>query len=315
MSGIETECPFDHRHPESQTVNNDLIGIGSTLSEHMEAGTSTVTYDRNKPETKKVKNPSNKYKSKTPIRVLHYQTKDGKPRLFNYPITCAAHHLIPAQASLRECKNLLKYMSSKNDGGDKLKKQGAFNGLVWNDIGYDVNGVENGVFLPGLYAVGGNGTGEWIGAPSALDDEDEEPSSAWSPPPPGTGYRKMTDRNHWINSRSKKWQYVDAATKLIETQFHDSHPAYSRFVLGTLNKMGSKLNVARKKSIIEMRCPKCKERAEKIEKLGIPPPYGITLRLNDLSNRMKTFLSGGNKKGHRQVYTSRWGLAWAQNKP
>jgi hypothetical protein len=82
-------------------------------------------------------------------------------------------------------------------------------------------------------------------------------------------------------------------------------------VLGVLNKIGTRLNDARRKSITNEKCGKCKERAEKIDELGLPPPYSLSLRLNGVSDRMKALLTGGNAKGHRRVFTSRWGLAWA----
>jgi hypothetical protein len=278
----------------------------------MKAKESTVRYERYKPQLSKVSNPGHRYRGRKPIKVTAYLDKDGAvTKALFYPVTCAAHHLIPAQASLRECKNLLKYMVSKNDSGDKLKGEGKFKGIVWSDIGYNVNGSENGVFLPGSYGVGGNGSGDWVGTESALDLDDEFASVEWSPPSSNNPLRKMTETNHKIDEKSKKWQYVKEATRLFGGQFHDSHPRYSKFVLGILNKIATKLNSARRTSINDLACDKCKERQQKINDLGVPPPFGLSLRLNGLSVRMKQLLTGGNASGHKQVYTSRWGLAWA----
>jgi hypothetical protein len=313
VSAADVECPFDHDWAEPQPFDNELIGTGARLAECMNGAASTVQYPPYKPQLTAIANPGDKYKRRKPITIIGYYRDGGavKTKALNYPVTCAAHHLIPAQASLRECKNLLKFMVSKHGSGDALKGQGNFNGIVWSDIGYNVNGSENGHYLPGLYAVAGNGTCEWIGAPSVLDEEDEEGTVAWSPPPTKKRVRLMTDMNHRIDPQSKKWQYVDRATTLMGAQFHDSHPAYSKFVLGVLNKIATRLNAARRESVRDLNCGKCKEREEKIKDFGVPPPFGLSLRLNGVSERLRSNLTGGHAKGHRRIFTSRWGLAWA----
>jgi len=55
-------------------------------------------------------------------------------------VTPAAHHLIPGNASYKNATELHKYVSKKE-------------GIISGDIGYNINAEENGVWLPGNYAV------------------------------------------------------------------------------------------------------------------------------------------------------------------
>jgi hypothetical protein len=118
----------------------------------------------------------------------------------------AAHHLIPGNASLKKATLLRKFMTDK-DGG-----------FVSGDIGYDVNGIKNGIWLPGSYGV-----------------------NAATP----QFKKKWTAYEHQVD-------YARMAMQTADAQFHDSHPEYSRNVHNTLNSIAGKM-LHRKPG----RCPIC----------------------------------------------------------
>jgi len=53
----EAGCPFDHETPDPPTVENNLIGNGTTLRARMKQGTSTGTYGEFATKQEKVPNP------------------------------------------------------------------------------------------------------------------------------------------------------------------------------------------------------------------------------------------------------------------
>ena len=291
VMGNDVTCPFDHDTSEPEEVKNQLVGNGGTLGDNMTAGTSTILYaPMRKPQTKEP-NPDIDV-GDTPIDIGEWL----------YPVSCAAHHLIPAQASLKKAGKLLKFMKK---GGKKPNN-------LWSDIGYDVNGIENGVWLPGNYAVGGNGTGDWVGAPSAFDGDNELGSVRKRASRRSSASSKLDGVRHEVDPNNRKWLYVDQATKLFSAQFHDAHVDYSKFVLKVLNKIAESLVEKRKSSIENLSCPKCKKRQEKIAEYGVPPPYSLNQRLNGVSKRLSGYVEGC--RGHFMVYTSRWGKLIGEKK-
>jgi len=294
FSEISIECPLNHEDLNPISSENDFVGDGGTLGKNMEAGKSTIMYDPNKrgdPET--IPYPTLNTDKAWPVEVEgHF-----------YPVTCAAHHLIPAQASLKKAKQLHDWMVYKNNpqpiggsGGEPAK------GIVWADVGYDVNGVENGVWLPGNYAVGGNGTGEWTSAPTAYPDN-ELASARPAPPKASPTSRELSGLRHTFDDDNRKSLYVLAVTWLYNAQFHDSHGDYSLFVTEILDKLGTLYT--ENKSQLKSDCPKCQNRFDKIQDEGEPTHFGLAHRLNNVSKRLRGCLLG--KRGHATVYTSNWG--------
>jgi hypothetical protein len=104
-------------------------------------------------------------------------------------VIAAAHHLIPGNAALKR-SNLFK-----------CKKYLWVDGKAGGNIGYNVNSVANGVWLPGNYSV-----------------------------------RPWSDK-----SEDFKEKYAYAAMAKYKAQFHDAHDCYSRFVWGVLDKICAKL--------------------------------------------------------------------------
>ena len=111
----------------------------------------------------------------------------GKSR----PSTAAAHHLIPGNAALKKSK---LFTSNKY-----LWKDGSAKG----NIGYNVNAAENGVWLPGNYAVR-----PWSGLDPIF-------------------------QNRYAFGAMKEWR----------RQFHDAHGVYSNFVRQCLDQIFSKLKL------------------------------------------------------------------------
>lgn len=317
----EASCPFNHDMADPPTVNNDLIGVGTTLRTRMKSGASTGTFGDFAAKQPKVPNPkdvptSNIAKAKKPVTI------DGVAG--GYPVWCAAHHLVPAQESLKR-STLLPYMVKKGDT-EELKGKKVTNGVVWSDVGYDVNGTQNGVFLPGSYAVGGGrgGMKVWTkegkdagiaammasasGGWADTEDDDEDDCEPEGSPDPKSN--ELTGILYQVSPTNRKWLYVKRAVELAPGQFHDRHEPYSNFVLTVLEKIAENYKQAEINSVIDEKCGDCKQRADKIDKVGIPTPYGLVGRLNHASRRMASFLNGFTWRAN--IYTSGWGLAFME---
>ncbi|CAN5421173.1 hypothetical protein BH11PSE9_BH11PSE9_04280 [soil metagenome] len=305
----ELNCPFDHSNAEPPEVENQLIGNGGKLATKMGNGTSTHLYAPLVNSQSVVKNPRDDpahslYGHKTPVVVIvHDGLAAGERIEHRYPVTCAAHHLIPSQESLKTSR-LLAFMVKKGST-EKLKDKEFSSGAVWADVGYETNGSENGVYLPGSYAVGGGrgGMGVWTENDDQPDSEEEEVAGVPDPTSPSLD----GDLNE-ISERNRKWRYVRQAMFYGKGQFHDRHESYSKFVGEVLNKMFSDYRRMYQKSVKEQACPKCKDKADKIKELGIPTPFGLVGRLNGLSRNLQTCLNGSVWRPN--VFTSKWGDAF-----
>src|SRR5438093_10211822 len=108
------DCPFDHNAPKPPTVKNDLVGVGKTLASRMKVGSSAILYkDLNPGQQAIVKNPraipGHPFYDKQNCVEVQFTNEKKK----SYPVTCAAHHLVPAQESLKG-SSLLAYMCKKS---------------------------------------------------------------------------------------------------------------------------------------------------------------------------------------------------------
>lgn len=296
----EDDCPFDHSTGKPPTVENALIGKGGTLKSKMESGTSTHKYAYN-PSIKVGADPKEKVLS--PRNRADHPFKDGKKTLsvtdaddktHRFAVSCAAHHCIPAQESLKRSP-LLQFMVKKGETA-KLKGTSYADGIVWSNVGYDANGRENGVFLPGSYAV----SSHWRTWSDGTDDEEDDGVVSTDP---NAAVLEGTTR---IDEANPRWQYVRQAVNLAPGQFHDRHVDYSDFVLTILNKI-HELFMDHKKATFDKDagCPKCKENSDKIANDGIPTPFTLVARLNYVSGKLGNWLDG--KTWRTNIYTSRWG--------
>ncbi len=318
----EEKCPFDHTEVKPPTVDNDLIGVGTKLANKLKSAQGTLLYDPIKMNypVAKVMNPKDDsahafYQKK---KVVKIEASEGTKKYEHfYPVTCAAHHLIPAQESLKESR-LLAYMCKKGDT-EKLKGKDYTKGLVWSDLGYDVNGSQNGVFLPGSYAVGGGrgGMKVWTGgdmsdeADWAENDDTDEDKPEEDVQATDATSNLLTGPLNVISDHNRKWQYVKQSVEKCPGQFHDRHVDYStKVVQGVLKKMFENYESLNTEMIDNEKCPDCKKRKEDIQKFGIPTPYGLAVRLNKASDKLKNYLNGTTWRIN--VFTSKWGQAFME---
>lgn len=171
------------------------------------------------------------------------------------PVGTSAHHLIPGNASLKNSEIMdFLYVDGKAKG----------------NIGYNVNNYENGVWLPGNYALRGkNGLPKWGGEASKYIAEGGDPK-----------------------------QYAFAAIEKTRAQFHDAHEKYSDFVLDILDLLAEKLEMTG--SIW------CEEAGNKPDNPEDRQMFMLVARLNTISRRMKRMLVNPSKNWKRNVYTSRF---------
>jgi hypothetical protein len=196
----------------------------------------------------------------------------------------------------------------KKGDSEKLKDASYGDGVVWSDVGYDVNGSHNGKFLPGSYAVGGGRGGMGVWADTSDGDEDDTEDASEQIPDPASN--ELTGSLYEIKKSNRKWQYVKQAVAKCPGQFHDRHLPYSTFVQGVLKKIFTNYNTLAKKNALAGSCSKCKDRAEKIAKHGIPTPYGMVNRLNGDSKRLMGFLDGHTWRIN--IFTSGWGQKYME---
>lgn len=151
--------------------------------------------------------------------------------------------------------------------------------VIESDIGYGVNGAENGVWLPTHQELSQN--------MPVLPFETERKRYADIP---GQG-------SEMVGSTIS--HYVDAVMKRTQRQFHDAHPDYSTFVIGILNKIQTSLAI-----IKNFNCEKCQKAKQNGGKL--PPPHPLVFRLNGVSRRLKSHLVGAALSWKSPVFTSRF---------
>ncbi len=294
---IEWKCPFSHDE-DADDYENDFIGTGAKLGKKLETGRPTSNNPDYGGEDELVRDldprrrpghPFERSENAAPITLV-----DRAGRARGWPVACAAHHLIPAQASLAR-SFLLKWLIKKGETAS-VKKRGSVkrvSGHVANHVGYDVNGSQNGIWLPGPYAM----KGIWKEFADVDDKEEEVPESddmAGSP---------ADERPQ----ESTQFDYAVVTMNSARAQFHDSHPDYSDFVLEALNLIASRLTVFKQ----ERACDRCDE---KIGRMNVPAPYSLIERLNCVSSRLKSRLENGPEFWKKNLYTSGKALEY-MNRP
>ena len=173
----------------------------------------------------------------------------------------AAHHTIPGNASLK-VSALFPFLGDKDViGGWKGKPSKIEDGK--GGCGYDVNCAENGVWLP---------------SPYALSMTDGNSPAVW---PSKAGLKVLKKRrgaNSYELCESFKEAYArDAVEKSQNRQFHMVHADYNTAVKNVLKAVKVKM----------MKCPEVSSSSDKFD-----PPMGLAARLNVLSSRMRSLLTG-----------------------
>jgi A nuclease family of the HNH/ENDO VII superfamily with conserved AHH len=120
----------------------------------------------------------------------------------DYPFKVAAHHLVPGDASLSPSELYLHYMVKDATG----QTAGGRQFTIKANIGYNVNGNHNGVWLPGNYAIRQGATKKQV------------------------SWRELGE-DPWC------FEYMKACVAKTGGQFHDAHTHYSGAVLKILNKI------------------------------------------------------------------------------
>jgi hypothetical protein len=355
----EAECPFSHEKPNPNETN-ELGGIGTKLGDNLAAGKGVHT---SKPPTGSdftagptELDPRDRTPKLTAIVIQvngETVTMQGEP--LPYPLTCAAHHLIPAQEALKE-HPVLEFMCKDGESQDFRSSSGPApaavpDSKVWGNVAYNVNGGQNGVWLPGNYAVGA-GTGgveiwksrasdkrssfsateaadNWIKALDFGPDEwkqlsvdplehDEPQPGALASALATAALQKfmLAGTNYHIDPGNPKWAYVKAAMDAADGLFHDRHKPYSDKVAEYLEKIAEAYTSMYERSTQENGCKKCKEaeRPAGAKASLVGPPYGIVDRLNAGSRFFKQYVKTGVVTA-KNIFTSQWVQAWMATKP
>lgn len=127
------ECLFEHR--EREKVKNKLSGSSRKLGDQLGQGKSTRLWSYsgdNKVIAEQVTSESLK-RVRPSITSIRVRKDDGGTE--EHSFQWDAHHLIPTSSTYHDSKNKLKPFV---EGGETIA----------DDIGYDINGAENGIWLP-----------------------------------------------------------------------------------------------------------------------------------------------------------------------
>ena len=320
-------CPFPHEKADFPNPDNNFLGDGDVLGENMEKPFQTAVLTEHQASgVVAVMRPSREsgsalYRVARPIRLGGYDPE-------TLPLTCAAHHLIPAQASLRSAQSLAVYLFKDTakfyqsvvvDKGSKKKRKQAVDvsgGKLTHNVGYDVNGIQNGVWLPGPYAlrarevvadVFGEKAAKKKRRPSVVDrmrtqtrpDDDALDGEDFVENPDGeTGAEPEREPFDYY------FLYTVAAMQKVGTQYHDGHTEYSKFVREALERLSVLLYMID----VHLTCTKCRDTRPPGDKLW--PPYELLRWLNSLSGRLKGFLVGPPAAWRLPLYTSGMSLQY-----
>ena len=167
----DIECPFSHE--KAAEVKNDLSR--GNIDTRLKNGLSTQLWIEKDGKIEPKEPESNSSLQEKKSDVCSDELPDGGK------VTLAAHHIIPVKAVKKS--SLLSYMEKKK-------------GEIEGDIGYNVNGAENGIWLPCHTS----------GVPTLKAD------------------------------RPQNLQYADLAMLHANRQYHSgNHPNYSKHVTKRLN--------------------------------------------------------------------------------
>jgi hypothetical protein len=271
-------APEDIADDDKAAVQGKQSNDGGLLGQNLEAGRAGQADGGPFPADDFVyRQPANDSKRGrlTRLRMLAYRDAAAG----DFPISVAAHHLIPGNASLYSSE-LVNYM----EDGKSVRSMSNKSYTIEGYIGYDVNGSHNGVWLPGNYAIK-------TALPERRKDDRVLPAREGTTPVEGVSWRALST-NH------EEWQfaYVAGACKAGGGQFHDTHSTpYSSSVKGNLQK----ITIALATHLDT--CEECKDKSK------VPPPFRVKRRLHAVSARLREYLMGPPEAWKRPWFTSeRW---------
>jgi hypothetical protein len=276
FSTDEMECPLAPHAKQGFSSKAIRVKSVSELRKAMVAGESTRLWEQidTTPGAEKFRKKKNTDGRKDP----NPQVSGGciSVASVKYPLSVAAHHLIPGEASL-PVSTVAKYIWESE-------------GTIEFDIGYDVDGSENGAWLPTHQSMSGK-----MGSRQTLVVHDEEDPA----PTRGMSWAELSERAREREGSAAAYSeyflpsYTQQAMRLIGGQFHDAHETYSNWVVDKLNDIATRIDTK-----IE-NCPKCKNANGKKS-----PPYLLVFRLNALSATMRSLVMGRPRRSWLSVYTS-----------
>lgn len=258
-------CPMEHRQP-AVVMSQPDIGVKDVeiLKENLIAGKSTVLIDSDangelidnglRPLVSEVPSPESeitKRHGELPIRIGD----------LDLPVSVAAHHLIPGKDSLPK-SSLARYVWQSK-------------GTIFGDIGYHVDGAENGVWLP----THGKLAKRMGKAATIRVPRPDDPSQLMH-----RSYRFMSTLSD-EGGASFISAYTQLSMRLFNRQYHGSHKEYSDKVVEMLDAISVWIDRSSGDSCQE--CVKSKSPDGRL-----PPPHFLIFRLNALSARLRKWLVG-----------------------
>ncbi|WP_437833867.1 AHH domain-containing protein [Sorangium sp. So ce1153] len=280
-------CPMEP-HSDSKGFDGKKKGAKSVpqLREAMKTGRSTRMWTQSGENFQKSENKDKNLERPEPDKG-NSPLDEGKAPISicdqNYPLSIAAHHIIPGEASLPH-SGLARFIWEEN-------------GLIKSDIGYDVDGSENGIWLP-THQIMSRAMGK--AQKIVIHDEEDVPSQK------GLSWEELSER---AKSHEDKATYTTLFLRRytqqamdfegVQAQFHDAHSNYNTWVIERLNGIDAYIQ-----SKIDM-CEKCKGDGKKA------PPYMLVFRLNTLSKTIRQILKAPPSRMWRIVYTSEFARMYA----
>lgn len=274
LTDATEKCPFKTPQPPSMTKENedpekdDTPAVedaqdndGGKLGRNVVSGSSGTEGTWNElgaepPVYKMPREDTRRTNIKATVKA------DGK----DYPFTVAAHHCIPGEASLHPSLLFEKFM--EKDGEMQLQTNtGMKTYKLKENIGYNVNGSHNGVWLPGSYAI--------------------RPGTS---PVAGKSWGDLSETG---TEGTWRISYMAAVVRTAHGQFHDAHTHYNNHVKQMLNKLAFLVGL----HIVA--CKECQDRKD-----PMPPPYVLKARLYRLSRSLRLQVKAGPHRWKLTLMTS-----------
>ncbi|WP_437755068.1 AHH domain-containing protein [Sorangium sp. So ce1389] len=271
-SVVSDECIFEHDIAEQ--VRNNLDGSSSALGAQLESGASTQLWGYNAKNAvigRQQKNTVGKLDLSPTTSYEVSVTHNGSSE--QYPYSYSAHHLIPDDSALMKGENkLLEYIRAGS--------------TIESDIGYDVNGSDNGLWLPMITALANQ--------MSAAASNNSQARSV-----PGVDAERYAALKKTATGRSFLQKYTRAIMDRSRRQLHGwnkHHRDYSQFVVKCLNKVHQAIHE------VEFECSMCNDTRGGSKPHA--PPHRLVWRLNFISKRLHRHLIGDASSWRKPLFVS-----------